>query len=337
MAAELARGRIELSGERLTAEGVHRQALNPLEVIDLALMAMTYGSVYVARVAMGANDLHTVKAFIEAEERMIKEKVDKLVKSGANVIFCQKGIDDLAQHYLAKHGIYAVRRVSSSDMDNLAKATGARIVSNISEILPDELGSAGIVEERHIGDEDMTYVGECKKAKAVTILIRGGTEHVVDEIKRAVEDAIGDLSSALKTGKVVAGAGAVEVELSKQLNKFADSLSGREQLAVQAFADAIEVIPTTLAENSGLDPIDVLTSLKAAHDKKEKWAGIDVFTGKVVDAWRRGVIEPLRTKTQAITSASEVAIMILRIDDVIASSGSKADRGPSMPPGMPEY
>ncbi len=282
-------------------------------------------------------DPRQMQAFIEAEERMIKEKVDKLVKSGANVIFCQKGIDDLAQHYLAKHGIYAVRRVSSSDMDNLAKATGARVVSNINEILPDELGSAGIVEERKVGDEDMTYVGECKKAKAVTILIRGGTEHVVDEIKRAVEDAIGDLSSALKTGKVVAGAGAVEVEVSKQLNKFADSLSGREQLAVQAFADAIEVIPTTLAENSGLDPIDVLTSLKAAHDKKEKWAGIDVFTGKVVDAWRRGVIEPLRTKTQAISSASEVAIMILRIDDVIASSGSKADKGPSMPQGMPEY
>ncbi|GAJ10822.1 unnamed protein product, partial [marine sediment metagenome] len=237
--------------------------------------------------------------------------------------------DDTAQHFLAKNGIYAARRAKKSDMEALTRATGAKIVTNLDDLSKEDLGNAGVVEEVKVGDEDMTYVRECKNPKAVTILIRGGTEHVVDEVKRAMEDSIGDVSASLMTGKIVAGGGAPEVELAKQLRKFADSLSGREQLAVQAFADSVEIIPRTLAENAGIDPIDILTELKAQHDKEKKWAGIDIFAGKVVDSWLAGVIEPLKIKTQAVSSASEVAVMILRIDDVIAGSGSKEG---GMPP-----
>ncbi len=280
-----------------------------------------------------------IQAFIDMEEKMLRDKVEKISSSGANVVFCQKGIDDLAQHFLAKKGIYACRRVSKSDMDKLARATGAKVVTNLQDLGKEDLGTAGIVEARKVGDEDMTYVGECMNAKSVTLLIRGGTEHVIDEVKRAMEDAIGDVSAALSTGAVVAGAGAPEVELVKELRKYATSLSGREQLAVNAFSNAVEIIPRTLAENAGLDPIDVMTELKSAHDKGQKWAGIDVFTGKVIDAWNAGIIEPLKIKTQATSSASEVAIMILRIDDVIAAG--KEPSAPQMSPGgmggMPEY
>ncbi|MFA4887472.1 MAG: thermosome subunit beta, partial [Candidatus Nanoarchaeia archaeon] len=274
-----------------------------------------------------------LQAFLDMEDKMLKNMVEKIINSNANVVFCQKGIDDVAQHYLAKKGIYAARRVKKSDMERLARATGASIISNLDDLNGKDLGTAGLVEERKIGDEEMTYVTGCKKAKAVTLLIRGGTEHVVDEVERAIKDAIGDISAALKVGKVVAGAGASEVEVARQLRKFANSLSGREQLAVLAFADALEVIPITLAENAGLDPIDMLTEVKAAHDKGQKWAGLDVFTGKISDAWKRGVIEPLKIKTQAIKSASEVAELILRIDDVLAASG-KSSQAPSMPHGM---
>ncbi len=280
------------------------------------------------------SDPAQMQAFIDMEERMLREKVEKIVSAGANVVFCQKGIDDLAQHFLAKKGIYAARRVGKSDMEKLARATGAKIVTNLKDLSSSDLGFAGVVEEAKIGDENMTYVRECKNPKSVTILIRGGTEHVVDEIKRAMEDSLGDVASALRTGKAVAGAGAAEIELARNLRKFAESLSGREQLAVIAFAEAVEVIPRTLAENSGFDPIDVMTELKAAHDKGNKSAGINVFTGKIIDAWKEGVLEPLKIKTQAVSSASEVAIMILRIDDVIASSGKKGS-GSGMPPGGP--
>ena len=277
-------------------------------------------------------DPEQMQRFIEQEEKMLRNMVNKIVKSGANVLFCQKGIDDLAQHFLAKAGVYAVRRVKESDMKALARATGASIVTNLDDLSSNDLGAAGIIEEVKVDEEAMTYVRECKNPKAVTILIRGGTEHVVDEIKRALEDAVGDVSAALKTGKIVPGAGAIETELSLELRKFSTSLSGREQLAVQAFADAVEVIPRTLAENSGIDPIDLMTELKAEHDKGNKSAGIDVFTGKVIDAMKLGIVEPLNIKTQAISSASEVAIMILRIDDVIASSkGAGQNR---MPPDM---
>ncbi len=286
------------------------------------------------------NDPAQLQAFLDMEEKMLQEKVEKIAASGANVLFCQKGIDDIAQHFLAKKGIYAVRRVSKSDMEKLARATGGKVVSNLKELSGTDLGSAGSVDSKHVGDEDMTFVQDCPNAKAVTMLIRGGTNHIVDEVKRAVEDAIGDLRAAILSGKVVAGGGAPEVALAKGLRQYAQSLSGREQLAVLSFADAIEVIPITLAENAGLDPIDVLTELKSAHDGGQKWAGIDVFTGKVVDSWQLGVLEPLKVKTQAVSSSSEVATMILRIDDVIASSGSGApapDMGGmgGMPPGMP--
>ena len=271
-----------------------------------------------------------LQSFLDMEHRMLKDMAEKIIKSGANVVLCQKGIDDLAQHFLAKSGIYAARRVKKSDMEKLERATGGRIVSDLSDLNSNDLGFAGLVEERKFGDDEMTYITECKKAKAVTLLIRGGTQHVIDEVERAIKDAIGDIIAALKNRKVVAGAGATEVEVAKELRKFSNSLSGREQLAVQAFAEALEVIPVTLAENAGLDPIDSLTELKAAHEKGMKWAGLNVFTGEIVDAWKMGVIEPLKIKTQAIKSASEVAELILRIDDVLASGRSS---GPQMPPG----
>ena len=273
-----------------------------------------------------------LQAFLDQEEKMLRDMVEKIANSGANVLICQKGIDDVAQHFLAKKGIYAVRRVSDSDMKKIAKATGGNVVSNLHDLNKDDLGFAGAVEERKIGDDQFTYIMECKNPKAVTILVRGGTEHVTNEIERALSDAVGDVAAALKDGKVVGGAGAPEVELAMQLRKYAESLSGREQLAVQSFADSMEIIPRTLIENAGLDPIDIMTELKSAHSKKQKWAGVDVFTGKITDSWKKGVVEPLKIKTQAVSSASEVATMILRIDDVIASSGKS--KGPQMPPGM---
>jgi thermosome len=282
-------------------------------------------------------DPSQLQAFMDQEEKMLRDMVEKIAKSGANVVICQKGVDDLVQHFLAKKGIYAVRRVSSDDMKKIAKATGGKIVSNLDDLNLTDLGQAGIVEEKKVGDDSFTFIQECKNPKAVTILVRGGTEHVVDEIERAVKDALGDLASALKDGKVVAGAGSTEIELARHLRKFAESLSGREQLAVLAFAESLEIIPRTLAENAGLDPIDVLTELKAAHEKGQKWAGINVFTGKVMDAWAAGVIEPLKIKTQAVSSASEVSQLILRIDDVIASGSKAPSGGRGMPGGMPEY
>lgn len=270
-----------------------------------------------------------LQAFLDMEEQMLRKMVEHIVSTGASVLFCQKGIDDLAQHYLSKAGVFACRRVKKSDMERLMQATGAKIVTNLDDLSPADLGKAGAVEEVKVGDELMTFVKDCPETKAVTILVRGSTEHVVAEIKRAMEDAIGDAAAAIGNGRIVAGAGSIEVEVAKHLHIYSNSLSGREQLAVRAFADALEVIPRTLAENAGIDPIDAMTELKAAHDKGQTWAGIDVFTGKTMDAWKSGVIEPLKIKTQAIASASEVAIMILRIDDVIA--GGKQPEAPKMP------
>lgn len=276
-----------------------------------------------------------LKAFLDQEEVMLKDMVNKVITTGAKVLFCQKGIDDVAQHYLAKNGIFAARRVKKSDMEKLAKATGAKIVSELDEISADDFGTAGVVEEKKIGGESMTYVKECKNAKAVTILIRGGTDHVIDEIERAIVDALGDLSAVIEYKFVVAGGGAPEIEVSKGLMKYAETLTGREQLAVKGFAKAMESIPRTLAENAGIDPIDTLVDLKAKHEKKEKWAGVNVIKGTTGDMWKLGVIEPLKVKTQAISSASEVAIMILRIDDVIAAGRlNRGGEGHGMPPGM---
>lgn len=324
-----------IQGIVLDKEAVHPGMPNQVRDAKIALLDL---ALEVKNTEIDAKiqitDPAQMQSFIDMEERMLRNMVEKVSASGANVVFCQKGIDDLAQHFLAKKGIYAARRIKKSDMEKLARATGAKIVTNLGDLTEKDLGYAGSVEERKIGDEEMTYVTECKKAKAVTILIHGGTEHVVNEVERAIKDAIGDIIAALTVEKVVAGAGSTEVEVAKQLRKFANSLSGREQLAVLAFSDALEVIPITLAENAGLDPIDSLTELKASHDKGNTWAGLDVFTGKVVDAWKKGVIEPLKIKTQAIKSASEVAELILRIDDVLASGSKPGPSMPQMPPGM---
>jgi thermosome len=276
-----------------------------------------------------------LQGFLDQEEKILKNMVDKVALSGCNVLFCQKGIDDVAQHYLAKKGILTARRVKKSDMEKLARATNGKIISNVSDLSESDLGMAGIVELKKVAGEEMIFVRDCKNPKAVSILIRGGTEHVVDEVERSIEDAIGAVSSALEVGKIVAGGGAPEEEVSKELRGFAQGFSGREQLAILAFAEAMEIIPRTLSENAGLDPIDMLVELRSAHEEGKKTYGIDVYFGKIVDMKAKGVIEPLKIKTQAIKSASEAAEMILRIDDII--SAGKLDKGgsPQMPPGMP--
>jgi thermosome len=267
-----------------------------------------------------------LQAFLDGQEKSLRDMVDKVIKSGATVLFCQKGIDDTAQHYLAKAGILAARRVKKSDMENLASIT-----STIHDLTAKDLGYAGVVYEKKIAGDEMIYVEQCKSPKAVTILIRGGTEHIIDEVERAMEDAIKGLASALELGKIVAGGGASEIEVSKAVRKHAESFKGREQLAVSGFADAIEVIPRALAENAGLDPIDKLAALRSHHDKNEVLAGLDVFSGTIMDMRKKGVVEPLKIKLQAIKSASEAAEMILRIDDMISSG--KSERMPPMPPG----
>ncbi len=269
-----------------------------------------------------------LQEFMDREETILKNIVEKIKVSGANVIFCQKGIDDVVQFYLAKENIYACRRVAKSDMENLSRATGAKIISNLNELNETELGYAEKIEEIKQGDDAMTYVTECKNPKALTILIHGGSEHVMDEMERALKDGLGDVAAVINDGKIVAGAGAIEMELAKRIREFSNTLSGREQLAVQEFAATLEFIPSTLAENAGLDPIDVITELKARHDNGEKFAGINIFNNRVENCLEQGIIEPLRIKKQAISSATEVAIMILRIDDVLASkSGGASSRG----------
>jgi len=281
------------------------------------------------------------QAFLDEEEHMVHTMVDKVVKSGATVLFCQKGIDDVAQHYLAKAGILAARRLKKSDIENLARATGAEIVNSIDAITSKDLGTAGLVEERKVSGDEMIYVSKCKDPKAVSLIVRGGTEHVVDELERAIHDALMVVSVVVEGKKIVAGGGAPETELSLQLRRYAAQQGGRAQLAIEAFAAALEVIPKSLAENAGLDPIDMLVAIRAAHEAGKKNFGLDVYQAKPVDMLKAGVVEPLRVKTQAISSAAEAAVMILRIDDVIASSQSGAPGGGmppgGMPPGMEDY
>ncbi len=248
-----------------------------------------------------------LQAFLDEEEHMVRGIVDKIVASGANVLFCQKGIDDIAQHYLAKAGLFATRRVKKSDMEKLARATGASLVSSIDAISKEELGKAGLVEERKVSGEEMTFVEKCKNPKAVSIIIKGGTEHVVDELERAIHDALRVVGVVVEDKKVVAGGGAPETELSLRLREYGATVGGRAQLAIEAFASALEIIPRTLAENAGLDPIDMLVAIRAAHEKGKKTHGLNVFEGKAVDMKAAGVVEPLRVKTQAISSAAEAA------------------------------
>ncbi|MFW6128245.1 MAG: thermosome subunit alpha [Halobacteriota archaeon] len=286
------------------------------------------------------NDPDMLQKFVDQEEKMLKDMADKVAKSGANVVLCQKGIDDLAQYYLAKQGVIAVRRVKKSDLEKIAKATGGRIMSDLRDISEEDLGNANLVEEKKVGDEKMVFITGCQNPKAVTILVRGGTEHIVDEIARGIEDAIRVVTAALRDGKVVPGGGALETAASLKLNEWAPSLGGREQLAVEGFAKSLEVIPRTLAENAGLDPINSLVELKSAHEEGKKDSGIDVNTGKIGNMRELGVLEPISVKTHAISSADEVAVMLLRIDDVIASKegsggGAGAGMGGGMGGGMP--
>ena len=276
-----------------------------------------------------------LKAFLDEEEREMREMAMRIKASGANVVICQKGIDDLVQHYLAKEGIMAVRRAKKSDMEKLAKATGGKVITNLEELNEKDLGHAEFVEERKVGGDKMVFIEGCKNPHAVSIVIRGGTEHVVDEVERALHDMLMVVGSIIEDGKAVAGGGAVETELALRVRAYSASLKGREQLAVEKFAEALEIIPRTLAENSGLDPIDTLVELKAAHERGEKTAGLDVYSGKIVDMWQRGVIEPLRTKRQVVESATEAAVMILRIDDVIMSKRESLPPGGAGGGGMP--
>jgi thermosome len=272
-------------------------------------------------------DPSQLQAFLNEEEAMLKRMVETVRKSGANVVFCQKGIDDLAQHYLAKEGIYAVRRVKKSDMEKLAKATGGKIVTKLDELTKADLGYAKLVYEKKIGDDEMTFVTGCKNPKAVSILIRGGTEHVVDEVERSLEDATSVVAVAIEDGQVITGGGSSATEIAFGLRDIAASVGGREQIAIEAFADAVEVIPRTLAENAGLDPIDTLIELRKEHKKGNRAAGINVFTGKVTDMRKENVIEPIRVGGQAISSATDAAVMILRIDDVIAAKAGEGAKG----------
>jgi thermosome len=271
-----------------------------------------------------------IEAFLKQEESMLKDMADKIIKSGATVVICQKGVDDMVQHFLAKKGIVAIRRAKKSDMEKLAKATGGKIVTNLNDITPADLGYAALVEERKISEDKMTFIEGCKHPKAVTILIRGSTPRMNAETERSIHDALCVVRDIIQEPKIVAGGSAPELEMSKVLKKYAETLPGREQLAVKAFAEALEAIAITLTENAGLDPIDILSELRSRHEKGETWAGIEVLSGKVQDMTKVGVFEPITVKKQIIKSASEAAMMIIKIDDVISAGKMKA---PPMPPG----
>ncbi len=277
-----------------------------------------------------------MEAFMKEEERMMREMVEKIKKAGANVVLCQKGIDDMVQHFLARAGILAVRRIKKSDMEKLAKATGARIVTNLDDLKPEDLGEAELVEERKVGEDKMVFVEGCKNPKSVTILIRGGSERVVDEAERSIHDALCVIKDVLVEPKIVAGGGAPELELAMRLRDWAEGLPGKEKKAVEAFADALEAIPITLAENAGLDPIDITAELTALHKKGELWAGVDVLEGKVGNMWEKEVFEPVLVKKQVIKSATEAATMILKIDDVIAAAKLKEKKPPKGAEGAEE-
>jgi thermosome len=282
-----------------------------------------------------------MKAFLDKETNMLQELVIKVKKAGANVVICQKGIDDMAQHFLAKEGILAVRRAKESDIEKLSRATGAEVITNLDDLKQGDLGYAGLVEERKIGDDEMIFIEGCKDPRSVSILVRAGLERMVDEAERAMNDALSVVADVFKKNKVVVGGGAVEAEVSKELKKYAVTVGGREQLAIEAFAESLETIPSILAENAGLEKIDIMVELRTAHEKPKGYLiGVDVLEGKVANLYNKGVLEPLSVKEQAIKSASEASSMILRIDDVIASTktqGPGVPKGPGGPGGDSEY
>jgi len=278
-----------------------------------------------------------VKAFLDKETQMLQEMVEKISSTGAKVLVCQKGIDDMAQHFLAKAGVLAVRRAKESDMEKLSRASGGEVLTNIDDLREEDLGYAKLVEERKIGDDEMVFVEGCKDPKSVSILIRAGLERMVDEAERAMNDALSVVADVIEKNKIVAGGGAVEAEIAKELRAYAPKVGGREQLAIEAFAEAMEVVPRTLSENAGLEPIDILVSLRAKHEKPNgHLMGVDVFSGKVVDMYKKGVVEPVSVKEQAVKSAAEVSSMILRIDDVIAATKPKEEMPGKKPGGEGE-
>jgi len=331
---EIVKG-IILDKERVH-EGMPKQVKN-------AKIALVNAALEVKKTEVDAriqiNDPTQLQAFLDEEEGMLKKMVDKVAKSGANVLICEKGIDDIAQYFLEKHNIYAIRRAKESDMEKLAKATGGKIVANLDDLSSKSLGFAGLVEERKFGNDKLTFIMDCKNPKAVSILLRGGTEHVVDELERGLHDALFVSKVALEDGKMTVGGGAAAIELSMALRDYAPSVGGREQMAIEAFAHALEVIPKTLSENAGLDPINIMLEMRRLHKKGHKYAGVNVFNGKVEDMLKNDVIEPLRLGTHEIQTTTEAATMILRIDDVIASKSTKPTPGPpgNMGGDMDEY
>ncbi|DAC17961.1 MAG: thermosome subunit [Euryarchaeota archaeon] len=311
-----------VDGIILDKERVH--AGMPRSISD-ASIALINSAIEVKKTEVDAKiqitDPNQLAAFLEEEEGYIRQLVETIKASGANVVICQKGIDDLAQHYMSKSGIFAIRRAKKSDMEALAKATNGRVITNIDDLSKEDLGKAARVEQRKIGDSDMTFITGCEEAKSVSVLLRGGTEHVVDEIRRAFDDAVGVVSVAWEDGAVLTGGGSVLAALSRDLRAFAESVGGREQMAIEAFATALEIIPRTLAENAGLDPVTTIIELRKAHAEGDSKSGINVYEGGVMDMKEANVLEPLRVVEQAILSATETATMILRIDDVISSKG----------------
>tara|TARA_B100000674_G_scaffold483100_1_gene486424 strand:+ start:173 stop:1795 length:1623 start_codon:yes stop_codon:yes gene_type:complete len=311
-----------IDGILLDKERVH--AGMPRSLND-ASIALVNSAIEVKKTEVDAKiqitDPNQLASFLAEEENYIRGLVEKITASGANVLICQKGIDELAQHYLSKAGVFSIRRAKKSDMEALSKATGGRIVTNIDDLSDQDLGKAARVEERKIGESDMTFITGCPEAKSVSVLLRGGTEHVVDEIRRAFDDAVGVVSVAWEDGAVLTGGGSVLAALSRDLRTYAETIGGREQMAIEAFASALEIIPRTLAENAGLDPVTTIIALRKAHADGASHAGINVYEGGVVDMHASNVLEPLRVVEQAIQSATETAIMILRIDDVISSKG----------------
>jgi len=335
-----------IEGVVVDKEAVHSRMPKKVENAKIALFA---ASLEVKKTEFDAQiqitDPAAMSAFLAEEENTMKALVEKIKEVGANVVFSSKGVDELVQHYLAKAGILGYRRLKQSDLEAIAKATGASIVGSVMEITKKDLGTAGLVEEKLVGEDGMAFITKCKNPKAMTIFVRGGTEHVLEEVERAVNDAVRTVGITLEDKKVVAGAGAPEIELGLRLSEYASSVGGREQLAIEKFAKAMEIIPWTLAENAGLDSIDSIIKLKNAHEKEKNgiYYGLDLTTGEAVDMLKLNVVEPLRVKVQAINSAEEVANMILRIDDVIAARrgappamprGGPGGGMPGMPPGM---
>lgn len=341
--AEEAGGSFEVDDDNIKLEKMHGGSVQDSQLIEGIIIdkeivhasmptRVKDAKIALLRTALEVKDTETaaeisitdpsmLQKFIDQEEKAIKSMVNGIIDAGASVVFCQKGVDDLAQYYLARKGIMAIRRVKQSDMEKLAKATGGKVITDLRDMKAEDLGSAGLVEEKKVGDEQMIFVKDCYNPKAVSILVRGGTEHIVDEVERSLVDAIKVVKTAVESGKVVAGGGSPEIETSLRLRQWAPTLGGREQLAAEAFADALEVIPRSLAGNAGYDSIDALVELKRAHEEGGLTMGINVFEGGVQEMRGIGVLEPLKIKRQAISGATEAATMILRIDDVIAGKG----------------